>query len=172
MNTLGKVLAITRVNLVRTVRDRSATFFMFVLPVIIIVALGIQFGGSQRARLGVVAPTGDPFADAIVESLDAGEAGVPFEIRSVADVGTLRSFVERGNLDGGLVIPADFAATLDGSGTATLRYVGTTESLTAGLRPAIEAAVGRQAMLVTAARAAALCAAAALVARPTSARRR
>ena len=39
------MLAIGRVNLVRQVRDRADLFFVFVLPTIIVVALGLQFGG-------------------------------------------------------------------------------------------------------------------------------
>jgi ABC-2 type transport system permease protein len=156
MSTMGKVLAIARVNLLRTIRDRSSTFFLFVLPLIIIVALGIQFGGTTRARVGVVAPAGDAFALAIVEALGRGDASVPFDVRRIDDEATLRSRVERGTLEVGLVIPADFEATLRGAGTATVRYLGTPESLTAGLRPAVEAAVARQALLVIAARAAAV----------------
>ena len=56
MIQLGKVLAIGRVNLLRQVRDRGDLFFVFVLPTIIVVALGLQFGGPAQARLGVVAP--------------------------------------------------------------------------------------------------------------------
>ncbi len=62
MSQLRKVLEIGRVNLLRQVRDRGDLFFVFVLPTIIIVALGLQFGGTGRARLGVVAPTGDAAA--------------------------------------------------------------------------------------------------------------
>ena len=56
MRQLRKVLEIGRVNLLRQVRDRGDLFFVFVLHTIIIVALGLQFGGTARARLGVVAP--------------------------------------------------------------------------------------------------------------------
>lgn len=155
MTAIGKILTIGRVNLVRTVRDRTATFFIFILPIIIIVALGIQFGGTTRARLGIVAPADDPFVDAIAATLEAGDGTVPFEVRRVADEADLRSAVERGLLEVGLVIPDGFAATLLGNESATVHYLGTTDALTSGLRPAVEAAIGEQALLVTAARVAA-----------------
>ena len=66
---LGKVLLIGRTNLLRQVRDRGNLFFIFILPTIIIVALGLQFGGSTYARLGVVAPQGDAAADALVAQI-------------------------------------------------------------------------------------------------------
>ena len=54
MSGVRKALAIGRVNLVRQLRDRGDLFFVLVLPTLIIVALGLQFGGTTAARLGVV----------------------------------------------------------------------------------------------------------------------
>lgn len=152
LSGLRKALEIARINLLRQVRDRGDLFFVFVLPTIIIVALGIQFGGATSARLGVVAPAGDPSATALVKALREG--AVQFDIREVADEATLRSAVERGNLEAGVVIPDGYGAALGGTGAVEVRYLGTSESLTAGLQAPVEAAVASQAMLVTAARAA------------------
>jgi ABC-2 type transport system permease protein len=146
-----RVLALVRVNLVRTVRDRTGFFFIFVLPFIIIAALGIQFGSATRARIGVVGPPDDAFVDAVVVSLETGEQ--PFEVLRQISEADVRAGVERGNLEIGLILPDGFADTLRDGGAATVRLVGTPESTTAGLRPAVEAAIGRQAALVTAARA-------------------
>jgi ABC-2 type transport system permease protein len=151
MSAFGKALAITRVNLVRTLRDRTGFFFIFVLPFVIIAALGIQFGSTTGARLGLVAEASDPFADALVDSLEM--TAVPFEVRRSTDVDEVRAGVERGSLEVGLVLPAGFGATLRGGGTATVGYLATPESVTAGFRPAIEAALAEQGVLVTAARA-------------------
>jgi ABC-2 type transport system permease protein len=151
MNAATRILALVRVNLVRTLRDRTGSFFIFVLPFIIIAALGIQFGGATLARIGVVGPSGDPFVEAVMISLETGEQ--PFEVRRLASDVEARAAVERGNLEAGLILPDGFATTLQTEGTATVRFLGTTESVTAGLRPAVEAAIGRQATLVVAARA-------------------
>jgi ABC-2 type transport system permease protein len=148
----SRILAIARVNLLRQARDRSNFFFVFVLPTIIIVALGIQFSGSTRARLGVVAPAGDSFAAALIEELRA--ADVRLDVREVPDEGELRGSVERGQLEIGLVIPDGYADALAGTETVELEYLGTPDSLTAGLRGPVDAAVARQAALVTAGRAA------------------
>lgn len=151
MSAATKVLALARVNLVRTMRDRTGFFFIFVLPFIIIAALGIQFGSTTRARIGVVGPAGDVFVEAIVVSLATGDQ--PFEVRRQASEAEVRAGVERGNLEVGLILPDGFASTLREGQMATVRLVGTPESTTAGLRPAVEAAIGRQAALVIAARA-------------------
>ena len=153
MDAARKLLAIARVNLLRQLRDTSSAFFVFVLPTIIIVALGLQFGGDGRARLGVVAPAGDAVAAGLIQLLEAD--GTRFEIRRLPDETTLRAQVERGQLEAGVVIPVGYGAALAGSGTAAVQFLGTTQALTIGLRAPIEAVVARQAAVATAARAAA-----------------
>lgn len=150
MSGLRKALAIGRANLVRQVRDRSDLFFVFVLPTIVIVALGLQFGGTARARLGVVAPAGDAAAQSIVDTLAVDTTR--FEIRPMSDAATLEGQVSRGQLEAGIVIPDGFAVSLTGDGTVEVRYIATPESFTAGLRAPIEAAVARLGAVVTATR--------------------
>lgn len=153
MSGLGKVLAIARVNLLRQIRDRSSAFFVFVLPTIIVVALGLQFGGSSRARLGIVAPPGDPAAAELVAALERD--AVRFDIRRPADESALRAQVERGQLEAGLVIPAGYEAALAGTGTAEIQFLGSMDALTLGLQAPVEAAISSQAAVVLAARVAA-----------------
>jgi ABC-2 type transport system permease protein len=151
MNALTKIVAIARVNLVRTLRDKTGFFFIFVLPFILIAALGIQFGSSTLARLGLVASPDDPLARALVVALEAGD--LPFEVRRTTDEAAVRSAVERGSLEAGLVLPGDYAEALRGDGTVEVVFLGTPESTTGGLRQAVEAALGAQAVLVIGARA-------------------
>jgi ABC-2 type transport system permease protein len=154
MIDLRKTLEIARINLLRQVRDRSDLFFVFVLPTIIIVALGLQFGGAAPARLGVVSPADDAAAAALVEALGADSARL--EVRLVADEATLRSLVERGQVEAGVVIPAGFGDGLAGTGSMEIRYLGTNDALTLGLRAPVEAAVARVSAVTTAARVAVL----------------
>jgi ABC-2 type transport system permease protein len=123
---------------------------VFVLPTIIIVALGLQFGGPGRARLGVVVPSGDAAAAELVSLLEADPTR--FDVRQIATVEQLREQVERGQLEAGVVVPAGFDGALEGSGTAEVGYLGTTDSLTLGLRAPVEAAVTRLGAVATAAR--------------------
>lgn len=153
MIDVGKALEIARVNLVRQARDRTDLLLMVLLPTLMIVALGLQFGGSGRPRLGVVSPADDPAATALVDALAAGDAQL--EVRLVGDEATLRSQVEHGELEAGVVIPAGFSAALRGEDTARVRYLATASPLAAGVRAQVEAAVARLGSLVTASRAAA-----------------
>lgn len=147
---LGKALWIAWTNLVRQVRDRGNLFFIFILPVIIIVALGLQFGGAGFARLGVVVPEGDAAAEALLTRIR--EDSPMFEVRAFADEAALRTAVERGTVEVGVALPDDYAARLAGSRVVEIRFLGTSESVTSGYRAPIEAAVSEQQALVVAAR--------------------
>ena len=103
MIDLRKAAWISVANLLRQVRDRTDLFFVFVLPTLIIVALGLQYGGGNQVRLGVVAPAGDAAATALVDALGADTS--LFAVRAVATADELRSLVERGRVEAGVVIP-------------------------------------------------------------------
>lgn len=150
MIQIGKVLALGRINLLRQLRDRSDLFFVFVLPTIIIVALGLQFGGTSRARLGVVAPVGDASAEILIASI--ADDGAGFDIRRVSDVATLTDQVERGQVEAGIAIPDGFGASLQGTGTVEVQYLGTTDALAAGLQAPVSAAVAKLGAVTTATR--------------------
>ena len=150
MSGLRKALALGRINLVRQLRDRADAFFVFVLPTIIVLALGLQFGGASRARLGVVVPPGDAAAAALVRILS--EDTTRFEVRTLPDAATLDGQVARGQLEAGIEIPEGFAAGLQGDGTVEVRYVAPPSALATGLRAPIDAAVARVAAVATAAR--------------------
>lgn len=157
MIDLRKMLEIGRVNLVMQVRDKTDLFFVFVLPTIIVIALGIQFGGTSVARLGVVAPANDPAAAALIEAIKQGDAEL--DVRAMPDVATLQNRVEHGQLEAGLVIPEGYGATLaSATGTTTLSFVGTDGGLTTGLEAAVQAQVSKVAAIQTAARVAAAAA--------------
>ena len=144
-----KAVTIAWANLLRQVRDRGNLFFVFVLPTIIIVALGLQFGGSSQARLGIVAPAGDAAAQALVTQLRDGSD--VFDVRPYADETTLRTAVERGNLEAGVVVPDGYGTLLAGTQPVVVRFLGTSETVTTGYRSAVEAAVAQQARVVAAA---------------------
>ncbi len=150
MTHVRKAFEIARINVLRQVRDRTDLFFVFVLPTIIVFALGLQFGGFSAARIGVVAVTGEPTADALVAELAADPAR--FEIRRIADETTLREQVERGMLEAGVVIPTGIDDAIRGTEPVEVTYLGTTDALALGLRAPVEAAIARVAAVATAAR--------------------
>ena len=153
MIDLRKALSISVVNLIRQVRDRTDLFFVFALPTIIIVALGLQYGGGNQVRLGVVAPAGDTAATAFVAALGADTS--LFEVHAVATTDELRSLVERGRVEAGVIVPDGFATTLAAGQPTTVTYLATTGSLTTGIRASVESEVARLNAIATAANVAA-----------------
>ncbi len=87
---MRKMLAIGWANTKRFLRQRSNIFFVFVFPILIILLLGMMYGGGFDARVGVhVAGDGGPLAADLVEALDDLEDVdvVTYDSRSRADRG-------------------------------------------------------------------------------------
>ena len=144
-----KALAIAATNLRRLMRDRTGLFFVFVFPFLIILALGAAFGSGFTPRLGVVADG----SGVLVEDLAARlQANGGLEVRSFADAEALRTAVERGEIEGGLVIPADYDARVREGATLSLEYLARPTGAGQELRVAVGAAVDEQSIQISAAR--------------------
>jgi ABC-2 type transport system permease protein len=143
-------LEIARVNLLRTLRDRTNLFFVFLLPLIIIVAIGAAFGGAGTSRLGIVRTGAGPLADELIGLIESGDVAV--DLRERGSLDELRSGVEDGDLEFGLLIPPDYDARLRAGEHVELTLVARPEGLFAALGQGIEAAAARQSARVRAAR--------------------
>lgn len=98
-----KELAIAGATLRRTLRERSSIFFLFLFPMLMILVLGVAFGGSFTPRVGVVSPPSSPLA----QRLDAGLRGAEgMRVVSVGSEQELAAWVERGDLEAGVILPA------------------------------------------------------------------
>jgi ABC-2 type transport system permease protein len=97
-----KILAIAGANLRRFVRDRSNLFFVFVLPIGIVLLIGAQFSGDFSPVLGV-AGRGSEFGSTLVDAVEAGE-GV--NVALYEDIDEMIGDVERGDIAAALTIPA------------------------------------------------------------------
>ena len=118
-----KALAIAATDLRRLMRWRANVFFLFLLPMLIILLLGAAFGGSS-ARIGVVGGS-----HGLGQRLVAGvEARRAVEVRRFASERDLERAVARGRVDAGLVVPADYDARVTAGRVATLRYFGRPDS--------------------------------------------
>jgi ABC-2 type transport system permease protein len=100
-----KALAIAGVNLRRLTRDRTGVFFVFVFPFLIILAIGAAFGGGFTPVVGVVSAGSGSLGQDLRDRLGATEG---IEVRGYADAEALRTAVERGLIEGGIVIPDGF----------------------------------------------------------------
>jgi ABC-2 type transport system permease protein len=115
-----KVFAIAWTNLHRTLRERISLFFVFVFPMLLILVLGMAFGGSSRPRVGVTALDDGPLAMQLREKVTAAEGVM---VRLVPHEAELVSMVEHGELEAGLVITAGYDRALIAGDTATLRFI-------------------------------------------------
>jgi ABC-2 type transport system permease protein len=143
-------LDIARVNLLRTLRDRTGLFFVFLLPLILIVAIGAMFGGFGSTRLGIVGVDAGPLGDDLVTLLEDGELSI--EMTTYDSLDELRTAVEDGAVQSGLAIPAGYDEALRAGEDAELVLVAKPEDLVSALRQGIDAAVAEQSAQVRAAR--------------------
>jgi ABC-2 type transport system permease protein len=142
-----RAFAIAGVNLRRMLRDRANIFFVLLFPMLLILVLGIAFGGSFEPRLGVVAADG-PLADRLVAALAADER---IRVERVDSESAMRTAVERGELAAGLVLPADYDAAVRAGRTADVRYLARPDEYGQQVGITVQAVVAEQAALLRAA---------------------
>ncbi|MEX1297349.1 MAG: ABC transporter permease [Candidatus Limnocylindrales bacterium] len=140
---------IARVNLLRVFRDRTNLFFVFLLPLIIIIALGAAFGDVGISRLGVVRADAGALGDELVAILEAGDIEV--DVRERDSLEQLEQGVEDGLLEFGLLIPPGYDEALRAGEPVELTVVSKPESAFAALGQSIETAVAEQSARVGAA---------------------
>lgn len=144
------VLAIAAVELKRLFRDRSNIFFLLVLPLLLVVLIGSQFGeGAMQQQIGIVAPDGDRAATQLVDAIDRTDG---FTTVAVEDEASLIDDVARGNLTAGIVVPDGYGATVEAATVTRIGYVGRADATARSIRAVVEAAVADQSAVIGAAR--------------------
>jgi ABC-2 type transport system permease protein len=146
-------LAIATVNVQRLLRDRTSLFFVFVLPIVLIVVLGTMYGGRTAPRMGIVAIESGALGTELVDAIRNGS--VKLELKEPATVEELRARVEDGTLEIGVIVPPGYDATLRSGGVAEVTILGQPQSAVSALQEAVGAAIAEQAAAVGAARLAA-----------------
>lgn len=144
-----KAWAITSTNIKRLVRDPSTIFFVFVFPMLLILVLGASFGGGFTPKVGVLVEESGAYAQAFADQIDANEE---FESVSYSDSGLLLEDVERGIVQLGVIVPADYDASLIAGATASVEYIGRLDQGSVQYRASIEAVASDQSAVFRAAR--------------------
>ena len=143
-----KVLTIAATDLRRLVRVRANIFFLFVLPMLIILLLGAAFGGGNRARIGMLDADRDTLAQRLVAALRARQSTdvIRYTTRSA-----LESAVAHGDVDAGVLIPSNYDANLQQGASATIGYLGRPDSGAQQLRATMQSvAAGQSRTIATA----------------------
>lgn len=146
---MNKILSITGANLRRLFRDRSNIFFVFILPIGIIILIGSLFGSGFEPGFGVVGPSGPGFASDLARRLDSAQ---DFSVTRYESRDDLLLAVERGTTQAGVVIPDNYDQVLRSGGQAEVGFVARPDGVGPQLQAALEAAIDDEAMLIRAAR--------------------
>jgi ABC-2 type transport system permease protein len=145
-----KAFAIAVTDLRRLMRWRANIFFLFILPMAIILLLGAAFGGGGQVRIGVVGAERGALARDFVRAVDARPGT---ELRRVDDRAGLERAVSRGDVDVGLLVPADYDAQLRSGRTARVGYFSRPDETALQLRATIQSVAAEQSRALIAARA-------------------
>lgn len=139
-------LVIARANLVRLLRDRLGLFFILVLPMIIVLVTGLQFGGGFETRIGLMAVDGGTLADELEEKLERD-----MDVARYEDAATLAQDIEDGRIALGVSLPDGYTDRLLRGESVEVVYRAAPNDLTTSLRSVVAAAVDEQASLARAA---------------------
>jgi ABC-2 type transport system permease protein len=143
-------LLIARANVVRMFRDRLGLVFVFALPVVIIVVMGLAFGGGGTPYLAITDADRSTLSGELVAMIESDRGAL--EIMQFDSPAALRDAVQRNTIEMGVVIPAGYEAAIMSGGSGSLEYVYRPEVIAGAVRPIIEEAVHRQNAVLKAAR--------------------
>ena len=144
-----KALAIAAMNVRRMLRDRSNIFFVFVFPMLLILVLGVSFGAGFEPRIGLVAADPGPLGEDLVREL---ERMPDVEVARYGSVQDLRTSVERGQLEAGVVVPDSYDEDIRAGRDAEVRYLARQNELGLQLSQTVRSAVAEQGQRLRAAR--------------------
>ncbi|WP_230977305.1 ABC transporter permease [Georgenia yuyongxinii] len=115
---MRSVLAIAGVELRRFLRDRSNIFLVFIMPLLLVLVIGSQFGGDgSQGRVVVVGESTD-LRDALVTEMEDDDVAVTF-----ADADEAREQLARGRSDVAVLVSTDDAAAFAAGDTADIEVV-------------------------------------------------
>lgn len=127
---MNRILAIAGVALKRFVRERANLFFVFILPIGIILLIGAQFGGGEEPRAAIHVPaSAGEIGEGLAAALEAtGEVIVIRESSRDAVVDA----VALGDVVFGVVIPDELEQRLVAGEDLTIEMIGPTGAILGG----------------------------------------
>jgi linearmycin/streptolysin S transport system permease protein len=146
---MKNALTIAGVNVVRLTRDRVGLFFVFVFPVLLILLIGVAFGGGFTPVLGLHWNGKGQLAADLVERLRNTDN---IEVRRYDDLDELTDGVQRGLIQAGVFISSDYDGAVRSGGVGGVAYLATPGQFSVALRTTVDSAVADQSALARAAR--------------------
>ena len=143
---MSATVTIASTSLRRFFRDRSNYFFVLILPILLVVAVGLQFGGAGAAGQVVLTGSGD-LTDQLASELEDVNIGVDRQ----DDPDRAKELVARGRTDAAVVVDAAAdAAWADGKPANVTVLPGSQangQATTATVNSVLNSLSGRQAAL-------------------------
>ena len=143
-----KALVIAATAVRRLLRDRSNVFFVFLMPMMLILVLGAAFGGGFDSRVGVLANGTGPLGGDLAESIGGIDGIAVSRWEERAD---LVRAVERGRLEAAVIIPTGYDEDIRASGGVTVEFIARPGPSADALRTSIESLALTQGSLLRAA---------------------
>lgn len=143
-----KVLAIAVSNIRRMLRERSNIFFVFIFPIAIILLIGAQFGGGIDPAVGLYLGDDGRLATDIAEEIESDER---LDVLRYENDEDLTAAVERGHIQGGVLLPAGMDEVAASGEQVTIEFVARPDGFGQQLQQVVAAAVSRVMTPVTAA---------------------
>ncbi|GAB4279596.1 MAG: hypothetical protein Kow0056_12970 [Coriobacteriia bacterium] len=132
-------LLIAKTALIRMARDRSNTFFVFILPFLIVLVLGAVFGRSYLSRVGILAESDGEYTQRLICELEA-DGTMDLERYDGAREEVILA-VERGQLEAAIIFPDGFDEALGSGQSASVDFVVRPDQSAQGVANALDAAV-------------------------------
>ncbi len=119
----------------RTLRDKTALFFIFLFPVIFLLVFGFIFRNNNGARFDVAVFNHSNTASA-TQFMDVAKKASTLKIKDVANEDKARELLSRGELDAYIILPESFGqvdAQGQPSGQLEVRYSKSNEQTASAL---------------------------------------
>ena len=143
-------LTLATISLRRYLRDRTALFFVVVLPIMVVVIVGATVSGFGRFDIGVVVSGVGPRTDDVVAALEDSEA---ITVTRMGSVDSAATAVRRSELSAAVVIPATYDGDLAAGRDTTIGLIGDPASTTfMAAQTAVGSVVAEQGGTIQAAR--------------------
>jgi len=96
----GPLFELTRARIVEALRDPTALFWSFGLPVMLVIMLGVAFGGGPKSRNRIGFLCAEPVEASVCAAVKTQLEGAPdFDVRSMEDLEDAREELGLGKLD-------------------------------------------------------------------------
>lgn len=135
-----KAVSIALVDLKRMLRERSNIFFVFILPIALVLLIGVQFGGGGQLSIGVSQEDDGPMGRAIVDALEAGDSLRVVSFDTSQEVVTA---TERGNVQAGVLLPPEMDRDAASGDRIEIGYVNRPDGTGSQIQSIVSSSIAR-----------------------------